>query len=87
MLGEGVLGLSQSPQEGVLGLNQSTLGGSFWPEPEYSRRELWALARVLWEELLGLSQSTLGGSFGPDTLIENWVAADAYSTKHNSNKA
>ena len=35
------------------------------PEPEYSEREIWALARVLWEGVLGLSQSTLGKSFGP----------------------
>ena len=48
-----------------MGLTQSTLGGSFWPEPEYSGRGFWASARVLWEEVLGLTQSTLGGSFWP----------------------
>ena len=43
-----------------MGLSQSTLGGGFGPQPEYSGREFWASARVLWEEVFGLSQSTLG---------------------------
>ena len=49
-----------------LGPSQSTLGGSFEPEPEYSGREFWALARVLSDRDMSLSQSTLKEGFGPE---------------------
>ena len=61
-LSQSILGEGLRSQ--VLTLSQITLGEKFEPEPEYSGREIWASARVLWEGVLGLSQNTLGRGFG-----------------------
>ena len=44
------------------GLSQSTLGVGFGPEPEYSGREFWAQARVLWEGGFGCVVIIIAGA-------------------------